>query len=378
VTQELALVALLYAFYLYECVLWLPLQTQTFCWRVGGRFAPRTPAVIIPVSPLGAVLASLMPGYARTFATATWPVSLSPQSVNNLDPYGAADTLALAPREILFADRPTFYARGTTLYAGQSAFCKCHTPDAARDLLAFLRQLAAADEVTREDLLAARIAARFDGPAIRERLAAVRTATRNLTTAGLLTFLMLFVFVPAALLDSHARPLLWPAVTVAALNAILIAWAFMRAAKDLNVHKAGRIVHATEVALLPFLSPRAAERLALHAMLGFEPVAVALELCKPAVANEVAATALRRLSHPLPPLEGANIEPMRQRLLAALRTALQARNIDEAKLLAAPNAIGADAHSHCPRCLMQYRQPPDGTTPCPHCKSVTLLPLASV
>ena len=340
------------AFYLWQCVRFLPAGGAAFVSLASWRLTVLRGPGLQPLSPWPVDLGLVVGGL---------PFELSSTRAYSSSPFVRAGASAVAERSASLDGRDPVRVRGLSLVAGGKAFLRAASHRHAAHLAAFLGALATGDEEDRERALKRLLERAFDLPAAREVLSTARRIVRPLQWCCAVYFLMVAAVLPllAWRLDGEAawRILLLPllAVHLASLVAMVLV------ERRLPDPAPGLTERAVVCALFPPALLRAPVELVSERLAAFHPATVAAALLPRERFDGFLQREIAEIDNPLWSRHGGcevAEEPERREFLAALRSGLMSlvgQLGDEAPRLTVRRGLDPTAASYCPLCLGEYR-----------------------
>ena len=357
--QELVLV--FGGLYVLECVLWLPLGSFVFRRPVFGRW--RSSETGWPLSLIRTILhlGPLAPPFGRLFAGGNSALRIDMTgiwtSATDIET-GSATTLCARWTETFAVT-----ADGKKLRCNGKPIAQFVSPVNALRIANHIARLREATESDRKALLATEFRRCLDDSAIRERLVALRNATRRLNVACQTEFALLIIAFPVLASTFGYRILLMPLALMLLLS-IFIAHQFDRAFQRLHgwPHPERGLTKAMMI-LWPISAIRAGDHLAQWSLSEFHPLAISSVLCSREEFLIEGSRYLRKEFFQIPmavpsdnggqPDEGTDWYSLCWR--EALGAFLERNGWSLEQLLRAPRKESADSRSYCPRCCYQYR-----------------------
>jgi hypothetical protein len=364
VNDSTALLLLLVAVYLADCLTWVPPATLGVAQWLGTSRLRR------PLRPShrgrrGFVLAPPWPPQGSLWLAEPWPQGLGPTGILTGLPGGLApdEPLAWQPWtswRAVQADGPLLRLHGKVRF-------RTGTRSQALHLAGLLRDLTDLTPQQRRKRLDQELDRRWDLPALHRTHRHVMQATRRLRTAETILFLGLFALLPALLLTPaiEAWRVLLPALTAMWLGTLVVF--------EWTVRRAGLAKPAWNQRLTVLLSPlsalRAHDLWTIEALARHDPLALAAALLPRERARPLLARGLAELHWPLAaPARAQSGEDdawwQKAQILRLERT-LAGLGLDPAELLAPPIREDPTSRQWCPRCRSQYEARAQACATCP-------------
>ncbi|MEW6348156.1 MAG: hypothetical protein AB1646_03785 [Thermodesulfobacteriota bacterium] len=355
------LFAVLFGFYVAECVFRLPPGSVAFVrvWGARWKVARSEDAVGGRL-----VLSHPLPFFSETYVCEPSPVALSPWGVSG-------------ERSITYDEIRCVEVHEETVLVNDSSFAVCGSSTKARwvaGLLDELRQLppdareARIRQTLRESFGSAAADSLLRGHGVRGRIPTSRKTLRWLCN---LLFLHIFLVSPAVMWAFGVAP-----VMVIFLASVMCGMSVAVSIVYYRAHKRwfpaegnARVTHLMTMLLFPPAAVRAADVLGRDLLFRYEPVAVAAVLAERSEFESMARFRLLDLLHPIEQRSEAE-QWYGNASEQALAEFLASVGIKESALLVAPESWDEGCVSYCPRCLVQYVIP-EGT--CADCPGIALV-----
>lgn len=340
------------AFYLWQCVRFVPAGGAVFVSMFWSRPAALRGPGFRPLSPWPADLGLVLGGLS---------FELSPTRLYSRAPLVRAGAGAIAERVVAFDDPRGVRVRGPSLRAGGKVILRAASRRHATHLAAVFEELRALEPDDRRRAVDALLKAAFDLSAFRSALASMSRTARPLRWCCGVYLLVLFGVVPwlAWRLDGEvawrlALPLIL-ACHAASLLALLVA-------ERRSPHRAeGLAERLVTCALFPPSLLRAPAEMVSEEVATFHPAAAAAALLEREAFEEFLRREIAEVEHPPWSRHGGQEVPeasQRLEFLSALRS----------RLLSLPEQLGGEAlplgehqrrdptaESFCPLCLADFR-----------------------
>lgn len=378
-SDEQTLLAAIAAFYLYECLSWLPVGAVAF---TGHRSARMVFCGDCPGNDRGGIfLAPPLPPFSGTFRSPCWPVAADENGIY-AGPIETPDSSrrGVPPQRYhRFADIREVDSRHREILINGCPFARAADADQAAAVADWVRPLIHRSPRQRREAVARHLEAATDTGALRARLDQYRKTARGTALwSESLLYLMLI----------GGPFLVWRYGAVAAVLPILglllvllggVCLSYYRAHSRLYPGCRGeRRLHLLMFLCAPPMAVRAADLLGHHALDAWHPLTAAAVLLPPSRFADVARRWLLDLKYPLcrtspdlPEAASAARASYTTALAARLEALIERRGESVAALLTPPLPSGSEDLSYCPRCLAHFTIA-DGL--CRECDDLPLIP----
>jgi hypothetical protein len=350
----------LWLLYFLEGLWWVPREAVSFSRSLLGASASATPILLRRDSQSGAVFPSHVVANGERFLSCGWPFVVSPNGIGSrLDDFGT--------QQIRFEETNALSVSGTRLLHRGRTFVRTVSPEAARRLLRWLRELSVDKPPRRAEKIVEAIDKALDHRTARRRVRKMRLLVRRSRWLPVALFINLGIFAPGAIIIFGAG--IWP--VPAAVHVVLSAVAvvvFYRT--DRILYPGHREVRFSQVLTMILFAPAAAryaEMLSRDLLNDLHPMAVAAVIDRetlPQLARQAVCDSRRLL-----PEETEPAAWFRRRCEERMLLAFERYGIDPEALEEAPQRE-AGAAAYCPRCHAQYRS---GIDDCVDCEGMTLV-----
>ncbi len=373
----LALVVL----HLLEGVLWLSHGTLLFRKTLRRSFDWLQPGGTVGNRRGGFGFVSPLPPFTGVFAAKLLPLALSDEGVAafQTEVLPGTTTLQRSGKSIGWSALKDVHADERKLRLNGDVFCEGDSVHQAHELAKLLRQLAAAKEAQRPELIRTLIADSLDLKRLEKTRADFDKATAFLRTASLVLTAFLLVLGPVTIWQFGWLPALWFILPALFLQTGLI---------TAKLRKLHRQLYPTadddrfRLTLLCFMAPLVAMRapaiLSRSLLEGFHPLAVAAHLLDKESFNPLARSWWHDLSHPILPAVPADVAAaqivasFRDLQRDAVKRFLTGQGLDGDDLLK-PGPRTDPSHARvCPRCETQFTS---AATQCRECGGIVLVAL---
>ena len=377
------LLVLLAMLYLSECCLWVRRGSVVFRSLSLGGHSTIFPSRIAGNDGGGLVFLNPLPPFGSVFVCRSWTISITEEAIYSyvaqcLDPAGRPRRLEQLYR---FEEIRGIWAKGRDVLVNGKQLRPMGNDHDAKDLASFLAAVWRAAPGERNSLIDMELDQRLDVLTLAERLKSWRQHSRLLRIWSWTLFLLLFIALPFSL---------WVPLVEQFRGAILIGAVICVAGCAATFYRAHRHLFPggpvdrwrslTIMVFTPTASMRAQDAITRDLLSDFDPLAIAVVLCKPTDFRAFARRMLQDLREPLRPVCPTN-EPIclrteqqsRQRYCDRLERFVAQSGYDLRELLSPPTA-GADSESRsfCPRCWTQFATPRGC---CDDCGGVPLHPI---
>ena len=345
-TDGQLLLAVFAAFYLAECVHWLPLHSVVFStWTLHRGWGSSRPSPLASANGCGAAFAWPLPPLGSFLTTQEWPI------------IPATPGLWIGPgqlhegKRLDWADlRPVLEQRSLKLGAGIEV--KCSSVRAAELLLTFLTQTAAMEPDLRAQAVEVSWHQSLSLPRARAALRRFRLGSAGLRLPCLFVAFLAFAYVPLLYwrFGGSSLQMLFAVIGLFLLTS-LVAFTWRSLARRLFPEKKdglwGEVLHQV---FMPAHAIRAIDVLGVGAMAGIHPLAAAAVVLRPEALRAFASLTWREWKHrPVKdPLHSATVIVLPQIKAFSKRIGF---SIEE---LEAPPERQSGATCYCPRCQAQF------------------------
>ena len=381
-TERQSLLAVFALVYLSECLVWVRRGGVVFR-RGFGRWAVRVESEGVRNDRGDLHWTWPLPPFGQVAVAHGLPITIGPQGVLNstAEAFHPAGRPLGSPSFLRWEEIRSVETSAKLLKLNDFVFWKGDTAQESLRLGRAVQALRKCEPDQREARIQETVAAAFDLPRIRARIAAADIATRPVRILSGILAALLFGIAPAAIAKFGWFPPLYFLVPAMFALTGTIAW------KAVQAHR-GLYPEATEerfrMAFMMVLSPAAAIRavdpLQRPLLEEFHPVAVAAVLLEAPAFAAFAAPAWRDLRSPrLPecPVEGEaarqNERWFREQVLEAFRTTIKSAGLDSDAWEKAPESTDPSHSQYCARCLSQFTQT---ASVCRECGGRALIPIS--
>jgi hypothetical protein len=253
-------------------------------------------------------------------------------------------------------------------------------PETAVELSAAIRELASAQDPRRIEVLRSFLQGAFEEKTAQQRLDGFLRSSRVLRGVCNAYFVALLVLTPTTTYLVGFRPIAWILVIVLGTLAMLTAFLFYRAHRELfPAADDARFAHSAMVLLSPPVAIRACDILARPLVESIHPVTVAKVLGAAGELERLGRKALKEALYPARPVAPKGPELAREteawhrrETMACVDRFLRHAGVDPEKLNQPPLPLDVHCVAWCPRCEAQFTRR-DGA--CADCGGMPLLPL---
>lgn len=353
--------------YLWECMLWLPVDAVAFTTAFGRLRLASHPTFLRRTDSQAAIL-SLFP-WSRSIVASEWPVAVSGQGLCILTGSKAGTFIPFDELETVEADQQSLLINQTRT--------KCASVSTVRryaNLLTTLREMHI-DE--RDASLDKEMQSSFSPEGVMSRIEQVDRSASALRLASLLLFIWVFIQGPVLYYTTESQT----DTLTRYLAAFGFFWVFgivlfaIAQRRLLNSPATEQLSRTATLCVSPAGVMRAANIITTEAFSELAPAAVAAAVMPSTYFKTFISQRLRQLTYPSAsdfPDASPEFKSTRAsfdaRQLTALSAMLKGQSIDIDELLSAP-APDYDARTWCPRCVNQYTLESGA---CPECLDIPL------
>jgi len=362
-TDAQLLAFVLIAYYLWDCLLWVPPRT-TVLVKAGKAWRISRPLELLKRRHLEMHLLPILPPAGRV-QTATHPslsfsiegvVAYTPQAPNPGNRPGQSGAF------IRWDDIGSIHAKGREIHVNGLLFYKAACSVEALFTARWMQGIRKTVKGSREEVIDDYLREVFRDKAARERLEATRRPLKTMGSLSLLLFLWIFVAIPVAHwkwgLENAWIPLLSTMLLLMWTQAILFQRAHKKAFPEADEE---RFVGFLSALLTPPGAIRIPDRFAREILVFLHPVQVMNLLMTREDARSHIHAVMRDLEHPIAPLcpledpsTCETVASFRQALRRHLVRHLAKKDWKESDWQAMPEATEPVHLSYCPRCVAQY------------------------
>ncbi len=352
--NEFALILVLFAVYLSECIFLPSGHASLFKRSIRGRWR-----VSLPTSPATSlyrvVVEGLLPQLGSVFVAEPAPPLISLSGVCCF--LGRADTAS--PKYIDFANTEPFLSKGCTVSSGSEVVCFSGTAQQAHLLSELLAKVKVSDSTRRDALITADLRRMLNTRRAAQRWKAYQKASGFLSLGSWTMFGTLVALFAMLVLFRFQAVAAWPLAVLILLVIPHTAYVFYR----VHVIFFRRKVEDRwrQIALM-FLTPpaciRASDFIAHELFAGFHSLAVSRVLLGNVESRDFAARTLREMMYPLdidePNDSSGAAEWAKAKWMKLVWEWIEQEFGDPRQLIDAPRKATAGCVCYCPRCLTQY------------------------